>query len=136
MARGTGGAPPAGREQERSGRRSAAGGRTRRPEGRGFAVGPSPVHGRGLFARRRYRRGAFIGRFEGTRTDRDGEHVLWVLDDDGSHYGLRGRNALRFLNHSRRPNAEFRGALLYALRNIEPGHEIFIHYGDDWEDVP
>jgi SET domain-containing protein len=103
--------------------------------GQGFAVGPSPVHGRGLFARKRFRMGALIGEFEGTPTRRDGEHVLWVQGDDGRHRGVRGRNALRFLNHSGRPNAEFRGALLYAVRNIQPGREIFIHYGDDWEDV-
>jgi SET domain-containing protein len=103
--------------------------------GRRVAVGASPVHGRGLFARQRFRPDAFIGRFEGTPTTRDGEHVLWVLDEHGRHRGVRGRNALRFLNHSRRPNAEFRGDELYALRNIQPGREIFIHYGDDWEDL-
>ncbi|MGH0036941.1 MAG: SET domain-containing protein [Myxococcota bacterium] len=133
MARGRNGSPSAGRTAEGARDRTARVAKlVTVPK---VAVGTSPVHGRGLFAVVRLRRGAFIGRFEGTRTRRDGEHVLWVLDDRGGHYGLRGHNDLRFLNHSRHPNAEFHGAELYATRNIQPGSEIFIHYGDDWEDV-
>jgi hypothetical protein len=93
----------------------------------------SPVHGRGLFARVRFRPGAYIGTFEGVPTRRDGEHVLWVLEDDGRSSAIRGRNELRFLNHAKRPNAEFEGANLFAVRNIQPGHEILIHYGEAWE---
>ena len=93
----------------------------------------SPVHGRGLFAGVRFRPGAYIGTFEGVPTRRDGEHVLWVLEDDGCSSAIRGRNELRFLNHAKRPNAEFEGADLFALRNIQPGHEILIHYGEAWE---
>lgn len=100
-----------------------------------IVVGRSPIHGRGVFARRRLRPGAWIGTFEGERTTRDGEHVLWVQTEDGGEFGLRGRNELRFLNHSREPNAEFEGAELYAIRNIQPGVEITFHYGDAWEDV-
>jgi hypothetical protein len=39
------------------------------------------------------------------------------------------------LNHTKRPNAEFEGADLFALRNIQPGQEILIHYGEAWEGV-
>jgi len=95
----------------------------------------SPVHGRGVFARRRFRPGAWIGRFEGIATRRDGEHVLWLLDDDGTAEGLLVTNELRFLNHSSRPNAEIDGLDLVALRNIQAGREIRIHYGDEWDDV-
>jgi SET domain-containing protein len=98
-------------------------------------VGESELHGRGLFARRRIRKGARIGAFEGRPTSRDGPHVLWLRDDDGSEEGIVVENELRFLNHSRRPNAEIDGLDLYALRNIQPGAEILIHYGDDWDDV-
>ena len=94
-------------------------------------VARSAVHGRGLFARRRFRVGAYIGTFRGTPTKRNGLHVLWVVDDDGAR-GLVGRNALRFLNHDRQPNAELDGVDLYAIRNIQPGREILIDYGDGW----
>ena len=90
------------------------------------------MHGRGLFAQRRFREGAWIGTFEGEPTRRNGTHVLWVLEEDGTQRGIRGRNALRFLNHDVHANAEFRGADLYALRNIQPGAEIFIDYGPEW----
>jgi len=98
-------------------------------------VRASPIHGRGVFARRRFRKGAWIATFEGRRTDRDGMHVLWLVDEHGREVGIEGRNALRFLNHSSHPNAEFLGPDLHAVRNIQPGQEITFHYGPDWEDV-
>ncbi len=98
-------------------------------------VGRSGIHGRGLFAARRLRRGSFIGTFSGKRTQEDGMHVLWVEEEDGSQYGVLGETALRYLNHSSNPNSEFCGADLFALRNIQPGHEVTFHYGEEWEDV-
>ena len=98
----------------------------------GVLIAKSAVHGRGLFARRRIFTGAHIGIYEGTPTKRDGDYVLWVLEDDGGHRGILGSNVLRFLNHDAHPNAEFAGAELCAIRNIQPGAEIFVDYGKDW----
>ena len=95
----------------------------------------SPIHGRGLFAQRRFRKDAYIATFEGRETTEDGTHVLWIVDEDGSEVGIEGQNELRFLNHSLEPNAEFRGPDLHALRNIQPGREITFHYGDAWEGI-
>jgi len=95
----------------------------------------SPVHGKGVFALCRFREGQYIGTFEGRPTTEDGTYVLWLIEDDGSETGIRGENDLRFLNHSRRPNAELLGADLYALRDIEPGSEIYIDYGEAWDDA-
>ncbi len=95
-------------------------------------VAKSAVHGCGLFARRRICTGAHIGTFEGTPTKRDGEYVLWVLEDDGRRRGVLGRNVLRFLNHDAHPNAEFEGVELCAIRDVQPGAEIFIDYGKYW----
>ena len=92
----------------------------------------SPVHGRGVFARRRLRKGQLIGRFEGEPTAEDGTYVLWLIDEDGEETGIRGRNALRFLNHGEPANAEFRDADLFAVRNVQPGAELWIDYGPDW----
>lgn len=94
-----------------------------------FVVGDSPIHGRGLFATRRLRAGSIIGEFQGPRTRRDGPHVLWLSDNEG----LRVDNELRYVNHSSRPNAEARGTTLVAIRNTQPGAEITIHYGADWD---
>lgn len=93
----------------------------------------SAIHGRGLFANGRFRRGERIGRFRGRTTARDGAYVLWIPRADGSYRGVRGENELRFVNHSPRPNAEFRGLDLYAVREIRPDEEITFDYGEDWD---
>lgn len=103
---------------------------------RRIRVRESPVHGKGVFARRRLREGQLVGRFEGDPTTENGTYVLWLIDDDGSEVGIRGRNALRFLNHGYPPNAEFRDAELYAIRNVQPGAELLIDYGEAWEAEP
>ena len=93
----------------------------------------SPIHGKGVFARRRIRKGQWIGRFEGDATRENGTYVLWLYDDEGREHGIRGRNALRFLNHGEPENAEFEDADLHAVRNIQPGAEILIDYGEAWK---
>lgn len=92
--------------------------------------GPSTIHGTGLFARKTIRRGTHIGTYEGPRVRTDGRYVLWV-QEDGRPIGRKGTNELRFLNHSDRPNAEFDGFELYAVRTIRPGEEITINYHPD-----
>ena len=91
----------------------------------------SPIHGRGVFARRRFRRGEVIGAARGTPARRGGAYFLWL--EDGT--GLAVKNIFRFVNHSLRPNAEFDGATLRALRAIPAGREITAHYGDDWAET-
>ncbi len=98
-------------------------------------VKKSRIHGFGVFARQPITRGTYLGRYNGNRTTRDGRYVLWIIQPDGSHVGVNGRNALRFLNHSSRPNAEFIGNELFATRKIEPNEEITIDYGPDWADM-
>jgi SET domain-containing protein len=95
----------------------------------------SGIHGRGVFAAQRLRSGASIGTFTGKPTTVDGTHVLWLVDEDGSEEGLRVTNELRYLNHSADPNAELDGLDLLALRNIQPGCEVTIDYGEAWRDV-
>ena len=96
-----------------------------------FEVKPSPIHGRGVFARRRIRKGRRIGRYLSRRTERDGTYVLWVEHENGWR-GYQGYGRLRFLNHRQNANAEFDGLELYATRTIQPGEEITIHYGEEW----
>lgn len=93
--------------------------------------GDSGIHGTGLFAARRIRRGEYIGTFHGPPARRDGTHVLWVYPEegDGVPVGRRGRNLLRYLNHSDKPNAAFDGFDLYARRAIAEHEEITIDYG-------
>ena len=100
-----------------------------------YEVRRSPIHGKGLFATRTIRQRSHIGRLEGPRTQRDGIHVLWIIEEDENSYGIRGTNDIRFANHSSQPNAQWDGPDVYALRTIRPDEEILLHYGDDWKDV-
>lgn len=94
----------------------------------------SPIHGKGVYALCRFRRGSYIGTFHGVQTRKDGIFVLWITDEEGVQIGIRGKTELRFLNHDSDPNAEFVGLDLYAVRNIQPGREIIIDYGEAWHD--
>lgn len=95
-------------------------------------VACSSVHGYGLFARCSIAKGDFIGSYEGTATDTDGMHVLWLYDEESEHWeGIDGDNEMRFLNHSEAPNADFWNTDLYALRDIPADEEITFDY--HWE---
>lgn len=96
-------------------------------------VKTSPIHGRGVFARVDIPAFTYIGRYEGTTTDEDGMHVLWLYDEAlESWVGVDGENEMRFLNHSDDPNAEWSDLDLYATRWIAKGEEITFDYG--WGD--
>jgi len=95
----------------------------------------SPIHGRGLFALEAIAAGEYIGFYAGRPTQDNGEHVLWVEQSGNDDWtGYDGTNALRFMNHSARPNGEMDGQQLYALRDIWPDEEITIDYGE-WFDL-
>lgn len=95
-------------------------------------VKKSRIHGRGLFAEGTIPAHRYIGSYAGRPTRRNGRYVLWVPTASGQYRGIDGRNALRFLNHSRRPNAVLHGTDLFSLRRIHPHEEITIDYGPDW----
>jgi SET domain-containing protein len=102
-----------------------------------YEVRDSGIHGKGLFAVRKITKGKVIGTYQGPKvyTDaEDGDHVLWIEDDDGSVYGVDGKNDLRYVNHSTKANVVFEGEELVALRDIKRGEELTHHYGDDWLD--
>ena len=99
-------------------------------------VGRSPIHGRGLFARRRIEREEYIGTYRGRRTQKNGMHVLWIWNAARERWeGIDGANEMRFLNHAARPNAEWWGTELYATRAIAEGEEITFDYGWDAEEA-
>ena len=98
-------------------------------------VRDSPIHGKGLFATCTIPEGTLLGEYEGELTDENSIYVLWVEYDDGEVVGIDGKNDLRFVNHSRSPNAEFWGNQLFALSDIHEGMEITFDYGEDWSHV-
>ena len=92
-------------------------------------VGPSPIHGLGLFASRPIEADGLIGLIHGRPVTEDGPHVLW-LDD---HRAVEVTNHLRFINHHQEPNAcYFDDGTVVALREIRAGEEITHDYGVTW----
>ena len=88
-------------------------------------VGPSPIHGLGLFAARAIPVETVIGRLEGVLTDEDGVHVVWISDD----LAVELTNDLRYINHSPDPNAALTELGLVTLRAVEAGEELTHDYG-------
>ncbi len=88
-------------------------------------VDDSPIHGKGLFAKCDIPKGSVIGVVKGMTAKRDGPYVLWLSEDEG----IRVRCDLRFINHSKRPNAAYYDTLeVVALRDIPRGKEITHNY--------
>ena len=48
-------------------------------------VDDSTIHGKGLFARKHIGAGELIGVLDGAPTLSDGEHVLWLDEENGFH---------------------------------------------------
>jgi SET domain-containing protein len=107
------------------------------------AIRASTVSGRGAFALKKISEGDIIERCPALEvTDRDvgGELLNYVFygSTESARLVVMGNGML--FNHSSTPNVAYyreQSALgvelvLYALRNISKGEELFYTYGDDW----
>ena len=112
---------------------------------RPWRVLDSPIHGRGVFAARKIRKGETIIEYRGRRTTWDEASRAAAADDDPYHTflfslddgrvidaGVRG-NAARWINHSCAPNCEtFEDddgrVFVAARRTIRPGEELSYDY--------
>ncbi len=93
-------------------------------------VGDSDIHGQGLFAKKKIKRGELIGKIEANKAKKNGPYVLWVADNEG--YKVKG--PLKYINHSNKPNAAYLDDLtVVALKDIKKGDEITHNYGDGWD---
>jgi len=115
-----------------------------------FEVRRSRIHGSGVYAKRRIRKGTRIVEYLGDRITHeeadaryeekgqdDGHTFLFVVNDRiVIDAGVDG-NAARFINHSCNPNCEtvIEGGRVFieALRTIQPGEELGYEYGLTWE---
>jgi uncharacterized protein len=115
----------------------------------------SRVHGRGVFARRRIRKGTRVVEYLGERVshreadrryedkERSDNHTFLFIVDRRTviDAGVDG-NAARFINHSCDPNCESvierQRIFIEALRTIQPGEELCYDYriGRDRTDPP
>jgi SET domain-containing protein len=115
-----------------------------------FVVRRSRIHGRGVYAARRIRKGTRIVEYLGERishdvaddrydekAEDDGHTFLFVVDDDICIDAGVGGNAARFINHSCHANCETiiddRRVFIDAIRTIQPGEELGYDYQLTWE---
>jgi SET domain-containing protein len=118
----------------------------RKQGGRRFAVRGSDIHGRGVFALRKIRKGERLVEYTGERlshaeADRryEAEHeaddphtFLFTVDHKTVIDATRGGNSSRWINHSCAPNCESEveegRVYIDALRDISPGEELTYDY--------
>ncbi len=110
----------------------------------------SGIHGRGVYAARRIRKGTRIIEYVGERITHevadarydakpadDGHTFLFVVDDETCIDAGIGGNAARFINHRCDANCETiienRRVFIEALRTIQPGEELGYDYQLTWE---
>lgn len=107
-----------------------------------FAVKPSRIHGKGLFALSfipaRRKMGELAGerisqRAARRRARQTGAIAIVEFGDGTALDASRGGNCFRYVNHSCSPNSFMRLAHgrveFYALRPISPGEELTCDYG-------
>jgi len=109
----------------------------------------SRIHGKGVYAARRIRKGTRIIEYVGDRISHDeadarydarpddGHTFLFVVDDELCIDAGIGGNAARFINHKCDANCETiiedRRVFIEALRTIQPGEELGYDYQLTWE---
>ncbi|HGX93617.1 MAG TPA: SET domain-containing protein-lysine N-methyltransferase [Candidatus Tenderia sp.] len=94
-------------------------------------VKKSAIHGLGLFANKKIKKGELIGEIDkAIPSQEDGPHVLWLSEGDG--YRVKG--PMKYINHSAKPNAVYYDDFtVVALRNIKADEEITHYYGEGWD---
>jgi uncharacterized protein len=109
-------------------------------------IGPSPIHGEGVFAETALRRGARVLEYVGEKISKEEsarrcQGQNWCIFSLDAKFDLDGDfewNPARRVNHSCAPNCEAGcedGRIwITARRDIRPGEEITFNYGYDLED--
>ena len=106
-------------------------------------IDASKVAGRGAFAQKAIREGDIVERcpaLEVTDKDIGGELLNYVFYGSAENRRLVAMGYGMLFNHSPQPNVAYyredgpTGAelIIYALRDIRKGEELYYNYGDDW----
>ena len=120
-----------------------------------YIVRNSGIHGRGVFASRRIRKGTRIVEYKGERIDNDEADQRYDETDMKRHHTFlftldkktvidgaieRGGGDASYINHSCEPNCEAviedQRVFIEALRTIEPGEELLYDYQYERDGAP
>jgi len=105
--------------------------------------GGRPGTGQGLFARALFRKGDFILEYTGEKissklADELPSRYLFEIDERWTIDAEHNEGLARYINHACEPNTEAeieRGRInIYAARDIRPGEELTINYGEEYFD--
>ena len=116
-----------------------------------YIVRRSPIHGNGVFARRKIHAGDRIEEYTGERitaeesairAEKSGgpvNHTFFFSLNDGQVIdGGSGGNDSRFINHACEPNCEAEEdqgrVYIFALQDIERGEELYYNYALEYEE--
>ena len=111
----------------------------------GITVKPSKIDRNGCFAIGHFKKGRKIAEYAGEKISRyevarrlKGQRRLYICGLN-SYWAIDGRkqgNGTQYINHSCMPNCYARiiheHIVFFALRDIEPGEEILIDYGESY----
>lgn len=102
-------------------------------------VRPSSIHGKGLFATKRLRKGAFVAEYVGPIIPYDPKsrnRYLFEVSPTEVIDGHDKSNIARYINHTKRPNCEARGYArrirIYTSRVVARNAELTLDYGLDY----
>jgi SET domain-containing protein len=112
-------------------------------DGRFFIRDAGNGTGWGLFAAQPIAQDDFILEYTGekiptSRADESNSRYLFEIDDEWTLDGPPPSNTAGYINHACVPNVEAYvedgKIMIYALRDIEPGEELLIDYGEEYFD--
>ena len=101
----------------------------------------SPIHGLGVFATERLTPNMKLAEYTGDRYTlkefkaKYGKNISYCYVARRANYILcakEKRNIITFVNESITPNTYIKRKILYPLRVIEKGEELFLRYADDY----
>ncbi|MBI5466977.1 MAG: SET domain-containing protein [Candidatus Kerfeldbacteria bacterium] len=97
-------------------------------------VKKSKIHGRGVFAKRQFRRGEVVMQWDVAQRVTKKQLVTLTpkdktyLNRDAHGHLILLKSPERYVNHSSRPNTRVKGAADVAIRTIKTGEEITSDY--------
>ena len=101
----------------------------------------SPIHGLGVFAKAFIPENTRLGKFEGVKyslkefKEKYGTDTSYCYVARRANYILsakENRNVMTYINESLTPNVRLYRFFLRSYRDIQPGEELFLYYGDTY----